>query len=309
MDVLQAAIAVLATISMFVFSLKGFSNELQIWVANRLKIWLGKITKTRFGGFLFGVILTALVQSSSVVTSIATAFVDAGVISFEQSLAILVGSNLGTTFTAWLVAFNITGMGSVLLVLGTLLGWLPFRIHLAGKSIFYLGLILFSLNLINSSLIPLKESPLMVHILEYSTNPWLGVLSGIILTAMIQSSSAVTGLAIVLAAQQIIPFSAALYLIVGCNVGTTSTALLASLKLNSAAKKTARANFIFNAAGLLFFLPILPILSHKIQELSISIGAQVALAHLFFNLTVALLVLPILPWVAKKWTSETTSIQ
>jgi len=309
MNVLESLVAVLATVALFVFSLKGFSGELQAWGTSRLKIWLGKVTKTRWGGLLFGIVMTALVQSSSAVTSITTALVDAGVISFAQSLSILVGSNLGTTFTAWIVAFNFTGIGPFLLILGTLIGWLPFRIHLAGKSIFYLGLILFSLTLISNSLSPLKHSDFMLQILMYSEVWWAGILAGMVLTVIIQSSSAVTGLAIVLAVQQIIPFSAALYLIVGCNVGTTSTALLASFRLNSAAKRTAMANLAFNVLGVLVFLPFLPFLNTKIQALSISVGSQVALAHLLFNLMVALVAFPFIPWVAKRWAPTLNSAQ
>jgi phosphate:Na+ symporter len=308
MNVLESVVAILATVALFVFSLKGFSGELQAWGTSRLKLWLSKVTKTRMGGILFGITMTALVQSSSAVTSITTALVDAGVISFSQSLSVLVGSNLGTTFTAWIVAFNFTGIGAFLLILGTLIGWLPFRIHLAGKSIFYLGLILFSLTLISNSLTPIKDSPFMLQVLVYSEIWWAGILVGMVLTALIQSSSAVTGLAIVLAAQQILPFSAALYLIVGCNVGTTSTAILASFRLNNVAKRTALANLAFNVLGVLVFLPFLPFLNAKIQELSISVGAQVALAHLLFNLLVAVVAFPFIPWVAKRWTPPEASL-
>jgi phosphate:Na+ symporter len=257
MAIFNTIISILAAIILFLFSLGGFSRELQEVGADRRRLWLSKVTQNRFGGFFLGIILTALIQSSSAVTSITVSLVDAEVISFANSLAVLIGSNLGTTFTAWLVAFKLENLGSWLLVLGTLLSLVPFRIKLIGKSIFYLGLILFSLQEINSSLKPLSQNPEVIFWLSKVDNLFLGILIGAVLTALLQSSSVTTGLTIILASQEMLSLPAAFAIVVGCNIGTTSTALLASISLSKSAKRTATANLIFNFAGLLFFVPSL----------------------------------------------------
>ncbi len=249
-------IAILATISLFLFSLRGFSKELQQAGAGWLEFWLGKVTRRPIGGFLLGAIATAIIQSSSAVTSIVVALVESKVFSFSASLAVLLGANIGTTVTAWLVTFKITHLGSILIVIGTILGFLPLRIHLAGKSIFYLGLVLFSLTLINNALVPLQQNDTWVNLLRFSDNPFIGVLSGILITAVLQSSSVVSGLVIILTAQGLLPIEGAIAVIMGANLGTTSTALIASLKMGTMAKNTARANLIFNFFGLVVFFPL-----------------------------------------------------
>lgn len=282
----------MATISLFIFSLNGFSKQLRKLGAEKLNRWLTKVTKNKYSGFLLGASLTAIIQSSSAVTSITVALVDSGVISFQNSLAVLIGSNLGTTFTAWLVTFKLDNLGPILLILGTIIGLLPYRIHLAGKSIFYLGLILFSLHLISATLEPLKTSEELNEWMKHASTPLIGVLLGLFTTVLVQSSSVTTGLAIILAGQGLINLEAAIAIVVGCNLGTTSTAFLASLSMQRAAKMTALANFIFNLSGLILFLPFLGLFTSGIALMAVDITYKVAFAHLFFNIIVAIAAFP-----------------
>ncbi len=291
MSAFNLSISILAALMIFLFSLRGFSKELKDLGAEKLQLWLGRITKNRFKGFLMGALITAIIQSSSAVSSIIVALVDAGVISFYNSLGILIGSNVGTTFTAWLVAFKLDNLGSYLIVLGTLVSFVPYRIHLAGKSIFYLGLILFSLQQISLAITPLNENTLFIQWLSYSDHILIGVVAGAIITAILQSSSVVTGLIIILAYQNLISLQGAIAVVIGTNLGTTTTALLASINFTSTAKKTARANAFFNTIGVLLFLPILPLFTRFISHLSIALPYQIATAHLIFNLVVAILFL------------------
>ncbi|WP_041264037.1 Na/Pi symporter [Bernardetia litoralis] len=157
MGIFNTLITVVAAITLFLFSLRGFSKELQELGADNLNIWLAKITKNRLSGFLLGAVITAIIQSSSAVSSIIVALVDSSVISFYNSLSILIGANLGTTFTAWLIAFKLDNLGSILLILGSVISIIPLKVRLVGKSIFYLGLILFSLQQISTTLKPLSN--------------------------------------------------------------------------------------------------------------------------------------------------------
>ncbi|HSK13477.1 MAG TPA: Na/Pi symporter [Phnomibacter sp.] len=298
-------IAILATISLFLFSLKGFAKELQKAGAEWLERWLGRVTQRRFGGFLLGAAATAIIQSSSAVTSIVVALVESGVFSFSNSLAVLLGCNIGTTFTAWLVTFKISNLGAILLVVGTILGFLPWRIHLAGKSIFYLGLVLFSLTLINNALTPLQQIDEWVEWLSASNNPFIGVLSGIFITAILQSSSVVSGLVIILTGQGLLSVEGAIAVIMGANLGTTSTALIASLKMGKMARNTARANFLFNLFGLIVCFPVIGVLKTFILSLDMEDTYRVATAHLTFNIVVAIITFPFLGiigrWIARRW--------
>jgi phosphate:Na+ symporter len=291
MTTFNAFIAIVATISLFLFSLRGFSKELQAHGAERLKNWLSKITANRFSGFLLGALLTAVIQSSSAVTSITVSLVDSGVIAFFNSLAVLVGANVGTSFTAWLVAFKLDFLGSWLIVIGTIIGLLPHRIHLAGKSIFYLGLILFSLQLISHTLEPLSGRPEVLSILMKSDNIIIGILAGMVVTAVVQSSSVTTGLTIILAGQGFLGLPGAIAIVIGCNLGTTSTALLASMSLSKNAKNVAIANLLLNAIGLLVFLPFIYWFTKMIGSMQLAIVYQIAMAHLLFNLVLAAIAL------------------
>jgi phosphate:Na+ symporter len=293
-EIFHTLVAIMAMVSLFLFSLQGFSKQLQKYSSESIKNWLGRVTKNKILGLLLGAGLTALIQSSSAVSSIVVALVDSGIISFYNSLSILLGTNIGTTFTAWLITFNIQNLGPILLVVGTIIGFLPWKINFAGKSIFYLGLILFSLQLISNSLEPIKNSENILDILKFASNKYLAIFIGMFLTALLQSSSVTTGLALVLATQGLLSLEAAIGIVVGCNIGTTSTAFMAAYKLGKTAKITAQANFIFNLIGLVVFFPFLSVFTSYIGKIDAEIGIQVATAHLIFNLTVALITFPFL---------------
>jgi phosphate:Na+ symporter len=300
MNLFDTAVAVTATLSLFLFSLKGFSAEIQMKGFDSMKGWLSKITQNRFKGFVFGAFLTAAIQSSSAVSSIVVALVDSGVIAFHQSLAVLLGSNLGSTFTAWLVSFKLEFLGAYLLVVGTLVGAIPFRIQYAGRLIFYVGLILFSLQLVGQSLTPIKDSDEVLRYLSYAENPIFGLVIGTVVTFLVQSSSVTTGLTIVLATQGLMGIESAVAIVLGCNVGTTGTSIIAAVKLGRAAKMAALGNLFFNLLGLLLFAPFIHWIALGMNRLDTGIGIQIALVHLGFNLVVALVTFPFLKQIAER---------
>lgn len=197
----------------------------------------------------------------------------------------------------WLVSFKLTGIGPVFISLGALLSALPIRARIAGKVVFYFGLIFFSLDLISNGLKPLQQAPAFQQWLAYATQPWLGVLLGMVFTAIVQSSSVTSGIAILMAQQGLLPPDAAIPIVVGGNVGSTSTALMACIGMGSMARATAVANLFFNVAGALLVLPFLARMSNAAVALTGDPGIAVALAHLGFNLGIALIFLPVLHWV------------
>jgi Na+/phosphate symporter len=137
MTALQGVTAAVSAIVLFLYGLQGFSSELQVVGGETLRRWLGRVTASRWSGFLIGAVATAVVQSSSAITALAVTLVDASVISFRSSLGVLLGANVGTTATAWLVSFKLTGIGPVFIVVGALLSILPARVRVVGKAVFY----------------------------------------------------------------------------------------------------------------------------------------------------------------------------
>lgn len=304
MSLLQTLIAVFATIALFLHGLNGFSKEVKDVGSEYFKTLLKKITNNRFGGFAFGILLTAIIQSSSAVSSITVALVDANVIPFANSLAVMLGANVGTTSTAWLVTLKVGQIAPVFIVLGTIIGMIPARIQTAGKSIFYFGLILFSLELISHALDPISSDPRIADILKYADTRILGVLAGVVVTALVQSSSVITGLSIILAQQGVLSTEGAIAIIIGSNVGTTSTALIASLAMQASAKLAARANFLFNLFGVIVCYPFIGGFDNLAAYLTDDVGFQVAFAHLFFNIVISIMMLPIIKqfgeWLQKR---------
>ena len=285
-------VMVLSAVALFVYGLRIFSDEIKNINNHTFKRRLSKLTTNRYNAFVLGAAITALIQSSNAVSAMTVAMVDAGVIGFQQSLAVLIGCNVGSTVTAWLLALRLENIGPYFIVLGSIISMIPLRWNLYGKSIFYFGFILFSLSLFSEVLVSVQNESWLISLLKKSENRVLGVLMGAAATIVLQSSSLVTGLVILGAAQHMLPIDGAISIILGCNIGTTTTALLGASKMGSAAKRTATANVLFNAAGLLVFLPFTNAMSAFVQNLTDDIRFQVSYAYVFFNVITALMLLP-----------------
>lgn len=300
----QGLFSAISAIVLFLFSLQSFSQELQVAGGETLRKWLGRVTANRWQALLVGAGTTALVQSSSAVTALAVTLADADIISFKASLGILLGANVGTTTTAWLVSFKLTEIGPYFILAGALISMLPIRFSFLGKSVFYFGLIFFALNLVAIGLKPLSHVPAFQEWLTRSETPWLGVLIGMVFTALVQSSSVTTGLAILLVQQGLLPAVAAIPIVMGANIGTTSTGIIASLAMKPVARATAAANLLFNVGGVLIFLPFLRPFSRLIVDSFGAGGMSVAWAHLIFNVTVALVFGPLLDQIGSRMSAR-----
>src|SRR5690554_4546387 len=282
-ETFQTIIIIIAAISLFIYGLQSFSHEIENFGVERLQKWIGKITKIPLGGFLLGGIITAVVQSSTMVSSLTVSLVSSGVLSFKDSLLILLGTNVGTTATGWIVTFQSNLLGPIFIVLGTLISMIPTRIATIGKSIFYFGFIFFSLSFISQAMEPLRNDPLLIEVLSKASNPFLGILYGIVITVIIQSSSVVVGLVIVLISQGVITLDSAIPIVIGANIGTTSTALLISLKFSSMSKLVALSASAFNIIGVLLIFPFLGALERFVESVTSNSTVQVALAFTISN--------------------------
>jgi Na/Pi-cotransporter len=214
--------------------------------------------------------------------------------SFRSSLGVVLGANVGTTSTAWLVSLKLTSIGPFFIVLGTLISALPTRFKMLGKVAFYFGFIFFSLDVVGFTLKPLAHNPVFTEVLSRSSTAETGVLAGLIVTAIVQSSSITTGLCILLVQQNLMPVTAAIPIVIGANIGTTATALVASIRMQKSARRVAIANFCFNTFGVLLFLPFLTRFARKVVELAGEPGTAVAWAQLIFNVLMVMSVLLLL---------------
>lgn len=285
----QIIMAGLTAVILFVFGLQHFSQEVEKISGERFRKSLAKATRLPVVGVLLGATITAIIQSSSATSVITIGLVNAGVLSFKNSVGIIFGSNIGTTITAQLVAFKLTAFAPVFIIVGFLLSMVHSRYSFIGKSVFFFGFIFFSLNLISSSLAPLQNDPGFTELLIQPQNPLLAILVGCLVTAMLQSSSVTTGLAIIFTQQGLLGLENAVPLIMGANIGTTATAMIAMFNMDIAAKKTALSHFLFNVGGVVIFAPLLFIFGHRLSEIEMEPAVALANIHLVFNIATSLI--------------------
>mgnify|MGYP001049408223 CR=1 FL=1 len=283
-NILQIVLATLSALILFIYAIDNLSKELQELASQKFRKFIGKIVKNKYLGTLFGALSTAVVQSSSAVTVTTIALVNTGIIPFADSLAVILGSNIGTTVTAQLALLNSTALASILIIVGFLIGALGKKYSTISKPIFFLGFILFSLSLLSSSIEPLKNNPYVIVAFSELSNPIIAYIAGILFTGVVQSSSITSGIVVILTQSGLIPVEVAIPIILGANLGSSITGLIASSSLNLHAKRVGFANFFFNAVGTIAFMLLLKPLTQIIQLLSENSALQVALAHLLFNL-------------------------
>lgn len=287
MEKLQTIIVIIAAITLFIYGLQSFSKEIESFGREKLSRWIDKFTRLPLGGFFLGAIITAVIQSSTLVSSLTVSLVNSGVITFRNSLLIVLGTNIGNTSTAWIASFQSSFIGPFFLVLGTLISMIPAKISVAGKPVFYFGFIFFSLAFISQAMEPIKSDPILIEILSKAQHPLMGILYGIVITVIIQSSSVVVGLVIVLISQGVLTLETAIPIVVGANIGTTSTALLVSLSLQPMSKLVAISASTFNLLGVIITYPLFGLLASMAKKFTDNPSMQVATAFTISNMYVS----------------------
>ncbi len=289
MEYLQLFVAGLTGVILFVFGLENFSKEIERISGEQFRNALSSATQYPIVGVLIGAVVTMFIQSSSATSVISIGLVNAGVLSFKNSVGIIFGSNIGTTVTAQLVAFKLTHFAPFFIVIGFLMTILRNRASIFGKAVFYFGFVFFSLNLISTTLEPLEHNETLISFLTEPQNPIYAILIGCVFTAIVQSSSVTTGLAIIFTQQGMIGLENAVPIILGANIGTTATALIAVFNMDVAAKKAALSHFMFNVGGVVLFLPLLFIYGDKLSQFEENPALALANIHLVFNLTASII--------------------
>ncbi len=286
-------VALLVGIVLFLYGLENLSNEIQMVARERIKRIISGATKNRWVGAVVGAIATASIQSSSAFTAIVISFVDSSLMTFRQAVPLIIGANIGTTITAQLIALNIEELGPSLILLGFAVA-LVRKYRIIGKSIFYLGFILFAMSLISSAIQPLKSEGWMNQ--PWANNIISGVIAGIIITIIAQSSSVTTGLAVIFAEQGLISLPVAVAAVVGANIGTTSTAAIVATRVDEYGKRTAYSHILYNIVGAAIVLLVFNYFMMAVESFGMSPGHMVANAHTLFNVISAVMFLIFFNW-------------
>jgi phosphate:Na+ symporter len=294
-------------LALFLHGMTMMSNAMRAMAGSRLKTIMAGLAGNRFSALLTGVVVTAIVQSSSVTSVIAIGFVSAGVLTLGQALAVIMGAAVGSTVTAQIIAFDVSNLALLLVAIGFGLSlWKARRIpSLVGTVVLGLGVLFIGLSMMSGFMAPLRTYQPFLDLMASMTNPLLGIVIGALFTAIVQSSSATLGVIIALAAQGLIPLEAGIALVFGANIGTTITGLLATIGQPRAALHAAVGLVAFKVLLVLIWLPLIGPLEQitravspsaeglaLAEQLAYEVPRQVANVHLILNLTTVLILLP-----------------
>lgn len=312
---LKIAFGLLGGLALFLFGMNNMSDALQKAAGEKMKKILEFLTKNPVMGALAGALVTAVLQSSSATTVMVIGFVSAGLMSLPQGISVIFGANIGTTMTAQLMAFKISDYIYPIIFIGFLMFFLGKRekIKNLGMVIFSFGLLFEGIEIMGNVMKPLAQSPVFTDLMErVSDIPILGVALGAVMTLIVQSSSATIAVLQSFASQagpdgvtSVIGLAGAIPILLGDNIGTTITALLASIGQSKNAKRTAVAHTTFNISGTVLFMFLIPVFTKFVQFISPKgdevtiISRQIANAHTTFNVVCTLIWLPLLPLMVK----------
>ena len=298
----ETIIGLIGGLGLFLYGMKLMGDGLENSAGDKLKGILEKITSNRFIGVLVGALVTAVIQSSSATTVMVVSFVNAGLMTLMQAAGVIMGANIGTTITAQMVSFKLDAIAPLVIGIASIIVITSKKKKTRdlGNIALGFGILFMGMGLMSSSMQPLAEATwFQEFILVIGTNRILGVLAGLAMTAVVQSSSATTGILVALATTGAIDMGVALPIIFGCNIGTCVTALLASIGANKTAKKAALIHLFFNIGGTLIFLPFMDPLIKFVQGTDSNVARQVANAHTIFNVTVTVILFPFAGYLVK----------
>lgn len=283
-------------LGLFLLGMKFLSDGLNQIAYGKLKYLLINLNIHPLVGVFIGIVITGILQSSSSVTVILISLVHANLLTLYQATPIIMGSNIGSSITAQLIAFNLGKYAFIPFILGVILNFMfkNKKKRYLGETLIGFSLIFIGINILSSGLLPLKESLYFQNILqEFGNNPILGIISGFSAISILQSSS--TGIAILqtLANNNLITIYSAVSIMLGMNIGTCVTAIIASLYLNKIAKQAAFIHMLFNITGVILIIPFINLLcTLSINSAPLNPSRQIANAYTFFNVFSSLILLP-----------------
>ncbi len=283
-------------IGLFLYGIDAMGQGLEYTAGSKMKKILGALTKNRFLAVIMGALVTALIQSSSATTVMVVGFVNAGLMNLGQAIGVIMGANIGTTITSVLIAMDLGMIAPVALLLGVFAMLFVKKdiVKHVGQTIAGFGMLFVGMELMAYGMAPLGESEVFTYFMTNFSNPVVGVLIGLVLTAIIQSSSASIGILQALAIQGLVPIEFAVYILLGQNIGTCVTALLSAAGSKTNSKRTAVMHLLFNVVGTIIFLLITAFTPYTtlLESISDSVSAQISAAHIIFNVVSTVILFP-----------------
>ena len=302
---INSIIALLGGLGAFLFGMKYMGEGLELAAGPKMKELLEKLTRNRIMGFLLGALVTVVIQSSSATTVMVMGFINAEIMDLAQATGVIFGANIGTTITSILIALDVSGIAPICICIGA--GMLLYakkkRNRYIGQVVLGFGILFQGLHTMSQAMSPLKDSPGFQEFILNAKNPLLGFVVGVILCAVIQSSSAAVGVLQALAMQGLMPLYFAAFVVCGINVGSSTPPLLSALNAKNNAKRAACIYLIFNIVGAILFIPltILFPITQMIERVIPDPVFQIAVYHIIFKVVTGVILLPLVN-VVVKWT-------
>lgn len=296
----------LGGLGFFLYGMKLMSEGLEKAAGAKMRSILEFFTKNRFIGMIVGIIFTAIIQSSNATTVMVVSFVNSGLMSLMQASGVILGANIGTTITGQLIAFNLSDIAPLVVIIGVVMVMFCKKqsIKKIGEVILGFGILFMGLSIMGDSMEAVKESPKILDFLASLTNPFAAILTGLVITAVLQSSSATVGIILLMVSQGLLEFGICPFMILGCNIGSCVSALVASLSGNKDAKRAAMIHFLFNVIGsaIMFVFLIIAIRPFTDVMLSVSGGSlarAVANVHTLMKVVEVVMLFPFMGWIVK----------
>ena len=312
MDYVSIILPFIGGLGMFIYGMQIMAQGLENAAGSKMKSLLEVLTKNKFFGVLLGAFITAVIQSSSATTVMVVGFVNAGIMNLTQAMGVIMGANIGTTVTGWLVssvewakALSPANIAPVAVMIGVI-------VMLTGKRrstkdissiIVGFGILFIGITTMSDAVEPLQQSEAFCNLfVTLGHSPFLGIVAGALVTAVIQSSSASVGILQSLAAAGLVPFNAAVYIIMGQNIGTCVTAIMSSIGAKKTAKTAAVMHLLFNSIGTIIF-SVVAIVFFKVINPGFGEGlitqTEISTVHTIFNIGTTILLFPVSDWIIK----------
>lgn len=302
---ISVIISLAGGLGLFLFGMELMSKSIEKVAGAKLRHILEIFTTNRFAGLFVGIIFTGIIQSSSACTTMVVSFVNAGLMNLSQAAGVIMGANIGTTVTSQLVSVNLSEIAPIILLVGVVISMFSSKQNVKQlmEVVIGFGVLFVGLQTMSSAMEGFRDEPQVVELLASLTNPFLATLTGFILTAIIQSSSVTVSIVLLMANQELLQLPITLFIIMGCNIGSCVTALLASLSGKKDAKRAAMIHFLFNVIGtILMYIVLLlaqdPIV-RMIQAISADNGRFVANAHTIIKVTQVIVLFPFANLIVK----------
>jgi phosphate:Na+ symporter len=300
---MEIILSVLGGLGLFLFAISNLSDTLKDVLGEKSKQWISKLTASLFTAIITGTIITVILDSSSAVIIMTIILVKTGTLTFRQSLGIVMGANIGTTFSSQIIALDIGQYSPIPIVVGLILSFIARseKLSKTGKSILYFGILFFGLYTMERAVEPLRDEKRFVQWMTMLETPLRGVGVGAIVTIIIQSSSATVGMIITLAKKELLSLSAGIAVMLGSELGTCADTLLATIRSDRQSVKTGLFHLFFNIISISVGLLIFPWFVQLIEKISGNANLQqkIANAHMIFNIGGVLLFIPFVSVVEK----------